>query len=164
MQTQNDLNNPSLNNPDLNNHETRYQEAISILKHHRKQNLNIATRSYDRINKAATHVAIVVFIMMSYFLHSALLGGSADTTTHIFALFLSSVVTLVAYLMIREFHPLRAIGAQYWQASNEYKRQIKTLEKEMEIEEPSINHDAFFQKRKVLVASALTTADSLAGP
>lgn len=142
-------------------YEFRCMEAIAMLSFHSKQDYHFAIRSYTRVNKVAFHSAIIVFIVMSYFLHAALLGSSVDISTHVIAFILNSIIAIVTFIMVREFHPARANATLYWQSSMRYNKQIKILE--LEIKKPELvrNNDICQQKRKNSVTTAFTAADRL---
>lgn len=142
-------------------HKTRCLEAIAILNFHRQQNHNRAVNAIARANKVANTTALLVFAVMTYFLHAALLGGNEDITTHILAFILNIVIALVTTIMIRELHPAKANGLLYWETSIEYERQAKILERELNKSGPLQNVDICQQTRKASVASALSIADSL---
>ena len=107
--------------------ETSRLEEIALLTFHSKQDFRLAMRSYARVNKTASYSGFIVFVVMSYFLHGALLTGHAENSAHLLALIVNIALTLITYKLIREFHPMRMTGAKYWQSCDERKKQIQKL-------------------------------------
>lgn len=112
----------------ISEHEQNRSEQMALLKFRSKQDFKLAMRSYARVSKTAAYSGFIVFVVMSYFLHGALLTGSADNSAHLLALVVNIALTFVAYKLIHEFHPLRVTGAKYWQSCDQHKQQIKKLE------------------------------------
>ena len=114
----------------FNENELSRLEQIALLTFHCKQDLKFAMRSYARVNKVATIAGVIVFIVMSSFLHSALFTGGADISAHLLAFVVNTTLAIIVCKLIIEFHPLRITGAKYWHSCDERKKQIKKLEQE----------------------------------
>lgn len=103
---------------------------IARLKSRSQQEFKLALQSLDSVNKFSAYVALILFAITSYLYHAVLLTTNSGNSAHLLALATNTVIALIVYHLIKEFHPLRVSAIKYWQLCNKHKKQIRKLERE----------------------------------
>ena len=103
---------------------------IARLKSRSQQEFKLVLQSLDSVNKFSAYAALIVFSITSYFYHVVFLTANTGNSAHLLALATNTIIALIVYHLIKEFHPLRVSAIKYWQLCNKHKKQIKKLEQE----------------------------------
>lgn len=109
------------------NNQSTLQQKIKRLEKQRMRDLNLAMRSYARVTRIASYASFIVFVVMSYAMHSALITSETNVAAHFLAFVVNLAIAFITYKLVRELHPLRRLGAAHWNASNKIKYQINRL-------------------------------------
>lgn len=105
-------------------------DEIDALERRRMKDLNLAMHAYARTTKAATYASFIVFFVMSVSMHFALINSETNVAAHFLAFVINLALAFITFHLVREFHPLRRLGAEHWKASRKIRYKISRLKQD----------------------------------